>query len=153
MALQSSGEISFLQMQSEFGGGNPIGFNEYYRGGSYVPTSVGAPAGSWSSYQASYEPFVSYGFSFVFSSYNLTYINWGPLVGSFQGNLTTAVVDGFEYERGSQFRYQGPSKGTNESLTYYMVRRRTAATSVTVNTGIPASGTISMNQLYGGRNT
>jgi len=153
VALQGSGAISFLQMQSEFGGANPISMSEYYRGGSYVPTSVGLPAGSWSSYLAEREPYVSYGFYFIYTSLNYTHINWGPLVGSFQGNLTTAVVDGFEYERGGQFYYQGPSKGTYESQSYYMIRRRTAATSVTVNTGIPASGVISMNQLYGGRNT
>ena len=153
MALQGSGAISFLQMQSEFGGANPISMSEYYRGGSYVPTSVGLPAGPWSSYQAIREPYGGYGFHFVYSSLNFTYISWGPLVGSFQGNLTTAVVDGFEYERGSQFYYQGQSKGSFETQAFYMVRRRTTSTSLTVNTGIPASGAISMNQLYGGRNT
>lgn len=46
MALQGSGAISFSQIQSEFGGSNPISLSEYYRGGSYtsdnntsVPTS------------------------------------------------------------------------------------------------------------------
>ena len=153
MALQGSGAISFLQMQSEFGGANPISMSEYYRGGSYVPTSVGGAAGAWSSYQGIREEFVSYGFHFIYTSLDYTYINWGPVIGSFQGNLTTAVIDGFEYERGSQFYYQGANKNSFESQSYYMIRRRTTSTSVTVNTGIPASGTISMNQLYGGRNT
>jgi len=39
MALQSSGAITLAQVQSEFGGSNPININEYYRGGSYVPNS------------------------------------------------------------------------------------------------------------------
>lgn len=39
MALQSSGAISLLDIQNEFGGSNPIGINEYYRGGAYVPSS------------------------------------------------------------------------------------------------------------------
>lgn len=37
MVLQSSGAISLNDIQNEFGGANPIGLNEYYRGGSYVP--------------------------------------------------------------------------------------------------------------------
>ena len=39
MPLQSSGAISLSNVQSEFGGSNPIGINEYYRGGSNVPNS------------------------------------------------------------------------------------------------------------------
>ena len=37
MALPNSGSLSLSQIQSEFGGSNPIGLNEYYRGGSLVP--------------------------------------------------------------------------------------------------------------------
>ena len=34
MTMQSSGEITFAQIQTEHSGSNPIGLNEYYRGGS-----------------------------------------------------------------------------------------------------------------------
>lgn len=37
MAMPSSGAINFGQLQTEFGGSNPIGINEYYRSGTYVP--------------------------------------------------------------------------------------------------------------------
>jgi len=37
MALQSSGTISHDNIQTEFGGANPISLSEYYRGGTYVP--------------------------------------------------------------------------------------------------------------------
>lgn len=46
MALQSSGAITMAQIQTEFGGSNPISINEYYRGGSNVPdtgTNSGIP--------------------------------------------------------------------------------------------------------------
>ena len=36
MALQTSGTISLLDLQNTYGGSNPIGMSEYYRGGSYV---------------------------------------------------------------------------------------------------------------------
>jgi hypothetical protein len=39
MSLPSSGAINLGQVQTEFGGSNPIGMNEYYRGGTYVPPS------------------------------------------------------------------------------------------------------------------
>ena len=41
MALPSSGTITMPQIQAEFGGANPIGLNEYYRGGTYVPNWSG----------------------------------------------------------------------------------------------------------------
>lgn len=39
MTLQSNGAISFSNLQTEFGGSNPISLSEYYRGGAYVPSS------------------------------------------------------------------------------------------------------------------
>ena len=36
MALATTGAISFSQIQTEFGGGNPISLNEYYAGGVYT---------------------------------------------------------------------------------------------------------------------
>jgi hypothetical protein len=44
MAMPSSGTITFAQLQTEFGGSNPIGINEYYRGGGLVP-DIAANAG------------------------------------------------------------------------------------------------------------
>lgn len=37
MTLASSGQLTLNDIQGEFGGSNPIGLNEYYRGGSLVP--------------------------------------------------------------------------------------------------------------------
>lgn len=39
MALQSSGLIRLSQIQTEFGGSNPISLTEYYRNGSYVTSN------------------------------------------------------------------------------------------------------------------
>ena len=43
MALQSSGQISANNIQSELGGSNPIGLSEYYAGGAYTPAGAGPP--------------------------------------------------------------------------------------------------------------
>lgn len=40
MALASSGTLSLNDIQGEFGGSNPIGINEYYRGGSLVSNTT-----------------------------------------------------------------------------------------------------------------
>jgi hypothetical protein len=55
MVLQSSGAISLANIQTEFGGANPIGINEYYLNGVYttgsgatgVPTSGAISLGSF----------------------------------------------------------------------------------------------------------
>jgi hypothetical protein len=43
MTLPTSGVISLNDIQTEFGGSNPIGLNEYYKGGSYVTANDYAP--------------------------------------------------------------------------------------------------------------
>ena len=40
MALQSSGAISLGDIQTEYGGSNPISISEYYKNGSYVPETA-----------------------------------------------------------------------------------------------------------------
>jgi len=40
MALPNSGALSILDVVGEFGGAAPHGLEEYYRGGSYVPTTT-----------------------------------------------------------------------------------------------------------------
>lgn len=43
MSLPSSGPISFVDLQAEYGGANPIALNEYYSGGAYVgPNTSGS---------------------------------------------------------------------------------------------------------------
>lgn len=44
MALQASGTISLSQIQTEFGGSNPVSMSEYYRNGSYTTSNnTGVP--------------------------------------------------------------------------------------------------------------
>ncbi len=41
MALASSGQLKFSELQTEFGGENPISFSEYYGGGTIIGLSAG----------------------------------------------------------------------------------------------------------------
>jgi hypothetical protein len=40
MTIPSSGPVTFTDIQTEFGGSNPIALNEYYAGGTYVPAGT-----------------------------------------------------------------------------------------------------------------
>jgi hypothetical protein len=40
MAIPSSGPLTLSDIQTEFGGSNPISLNEYYAGGAYVPAGT-----------------------------------------------------------------------------------------------------------------
>lgn len=46
MTLQTSGAITLNDIQTEFGGSNPIGLDEYYAGGSYVPAGTSGTNGA-----------------------------------------------------------------------------------------------------------
>lgn len=151
MALQTSGPISLSQVQSEFGGSNPISMSEYYRGGANVPTTVGSSAGSYSSYQGNIS---TYYWSDTANSGTVS-LRWnGSNVGGFVSSATTYTTGGYQYQKGTLFTSDSGGGGKGEPTTYYYrIRRRTVGSSTTVNTSIPASGTISMNQFYGGRNS
>ena len=60
MALPASGPLTLQNIQTEFGGSNPIGINEYYAGGGLVPpgtsgTFGAVPSSGQISIQNSYE--------------------------------------------------------------------------------------------------
>jgi hypothetical protein len=46
MALPSSGPLTLADIQTEFGGTNPIGMNEYYAGGGLVPAGTSGTYGT-----------------------------------------------------------------------------------------------------------
>ena len=160
MALQTSGAISFLSLQYEFGGANPIGLNEYYKNGSngYVPSTIGGPAGSWGSYIT---PTTTYRWQVLWNGSTLlsVQLKWnGTTVYSTttqsNANLTQfSGVSGYDYGRGTLYSTSGGNKNDPFTTKLYKIRRRTTASSQTVNASIPTSGTISMNNMYGGRKT
>lgn len=46
MTLPSSGPLTLADIQTEFGGSNPISLSEYYAGGSYVPAGTSGTYGA-----------------------------------------------------------------------------------------------------------
>jgi hypothetical protein len=45
MSIPSSGQLTFSDLQNEYGGTNPIGLGEYYAGGSFVASGTGGNSG------------------------------------------------------------------------------------------------------------
>jgi hypothetical protein len=46
MTIPASGPLALTDIQTEFGGSNPIGLNEYYAGGTYVPAATSGTYGA-----------------------------------------------------------------------------------------------------------
>jgi hypothetical protein len=144
MAMPASGSpISFSQMQTEFGGSNPIGFNEYYLNGSYVPSF--------------YEPAYSLGVNSVRRRVQGTETDvweWhfnSVLVSTLPPNSSTGLVtpSGVDYQRGTgQDNVEGSSKIGGES-TDFIDYNWSIQKTIVANINIPTSGTISLSQFYG----
>lgn len=166
MALQTSGQISLSQIQTEFGGANPTFMSEYYRGGSYVPSTLGGPAGAWSSYLNTWSGVNSRTYAWeveTFGEFIFLRLHWAgvEIYSSYAAGIQNETqINGltdlggtrYDYGRGSPFTYIQGDKGTPNHYMY-PIRRRTSETSETVNAGIPASGQIGLLQFYGGRKT
>lgn len=83
MVLQSSGAISLANIQTEFGGANPIGLNEYYLNGAYTTGSgaTGVPTSGQISLGSFYSKSKITGSAWlptaVQSDYNIFGLPWG----------------------------------------------------------------------------
>jgi hypothetical protein len=146
MALPASGAISLSQVQTEFGGANPIDMSEYYRGGANVPASksvtvlVREPGPGTTNWDAT-------SLVRVPNSGLSTWMWRGTTVAVINSGISSVVVNGWTYVRGGIFR---PAANHDD----WQLRRQQNQTTVTnMNVNIPASGGISFNQLYGGTKT
>lgn len=125
MALQTSGAISLANVQTEFGGVNPISISEYYG------KVAGIPASGTISLSHFYgksniirEPesgeYYALGTThwMVVSGNNLTSVKWNgvfPIAGQ-SGQLSSYSVSGYTY-------YRGTYRGKDKMGTYYGVYR------------------------------
>jgi uncharacterized delta-60 repeat protein len=92
MTLPTSGPLTFANIQTEFGGSNPIGINEYYAGGAYVAAGTtgtygAVPSSGQISVQNFYgtSAFIPTGWISLLSSSTYDYANAGAVDSS--GNV------------------------------------------------------------------
>jgi hypothetical protein len=161
MALQTSGSISLEDIESEFGGGNPISIGDYYRGGSYVPASI--TTSTVLREPSSGESYIKENICWVKVSgtYQYTWVYWGneKIFESTDNTLTSVVVNGKTYYRDSyrETDTQQTGFGGGNMMVYnkfYGIHRSSGSTTTTsVNGNVPTSGQISLSDFYGGRKT
>tara|TARA_R100000231_G_scaffold99610_1_gene74223 strand:+ start:204 stop:830 length:627 start_codon:yes stop_codon:yes gene_type:complete len=151
MTMQSSGAISLSQIQTEFGGSNPISMNEYYVGGANVSSNIGAfnPNGIPSSGSIAFNDF--YGASGCAETWSAT-VNpaartapyndgagseyWG-YYGSLQATITDTTPDNGTVLSGATI--------TKMFHGRYTIDLGKAGTSITHNTQFEISGVTSSN--------
>ena len=156
MALQTSGPISLLDLQNEFGGSNPISISEYYRGGGLVPatttTTTYEPGPGTSNY---YYSLTSPLYGWVEDEYYpyTVYIYWNDAVitsftQSYQGEISVDTYGGWTYVRFSSPTATNVNIGDGTTYSVYQIRRQ-QSTTTDINTSVPTSGTISLSNFYG----
>jgi len=156
--LHTSGAISLSQLQSHFGGSNPISMGEYYRNASYVPSiyTVTTTTTITTSQPASGSYFVAYngttGYEWrVVGLTPVTHIYWNGATITTSGSATAT-----SYTSGGWTYYRSTYERTDYTLVRYRIYRQqttttTSTNTTNINTGIPTSGMISMSQFYGGQ--
>lgn len=148
MALPSSGQISLLDLQNEYGGSSPISMSEYYRNGPYVPNSITSGTvrdpSSGDYYVEGYYSWIT-----QVGTNEVVMIQWdGSTIFSYDGSSFTSItIGGYTYYRGD-FR-----KETDIPSWQWYGLYRTYSTTILVNQNVPTSGQISLSNFYGGRKT
>ena len=150
MALQTSGAISLLNLQNEFGGSNPISISEYYRGGGLVPSttttyqpasgfaevSLSTPFNGWAQRQDS--PYTVR----IFWNSNTQVVEFS---GADLGSPSSYTTGGWTYYRDTNATFTNiPFVGANYDV--WEIRRQQT---VNINTSVPTSGQISLSNFYG----
>jgi hypothetical protein len=147
MALPSSGIITMQDLQDEYGGGHPIDIVEYYRNGSYVPSTI------YTNYNFAYDVYSAsnqtYWYTDSTSETSGIYIG-GTLVrsgASYSSTSWTSNIGG-----GTRTYTRASYKGSFNQFNYYSYNRYDTLIE-SVNQNVPTSGTISLSDFYGGRKT
>ena len=143
---------NMANIQSALGGSNPISLSEYYRGGSFVPTTrsttVREPtSGEYYSWPSN--PYTWWEQLYSGSPLYATARWFGTSYNAPSYTSTSVTSGAYTYFRGALQRYLSDSYGNGYAL-YGLYR--TSGSTISINTSVPSSGTISISQLYGAEN-
>lgn len=161
--LQSSGPIAISNIKNLFGGPTSPSLSNYYRGGSYIPSTKTVSTIAYEPPDGNtflgLVPSSESGYWWIYSMYkgvwfirnNGTSVIWWNDV-----MLIDGTISGTSWTSGAYTYYAGSQMDSNFSTSCYCYLwyaykiRRTTGGSVTVNinTGIPSSGTIKLSQFY-----
>ena len=143
---QTSGTLSLSTIQTVMGGANPISMSEYYRGGSYVPSTKPTVV-TEGPFVSADNPGGPYG---VFEGGN-QYANWNGTAVATSYNIVSSWTNGsYTYYKGAlnYSYYTAGGYGSSGYWNYWYAISRTYASSATINTSVPGSGGISISHFY-----
>lgn len=151
MTLPASGTLSFSQIQTEFGGSNPISFSEYYKNGSNVPSTV-SEAVTASSLTGSYAPNARYpaigGYDPQINTFSRLYTHalWGDngSVGSMDMTFNVSKTGTYNYYFGWFIQNSNAASGN----TYFYANGSLIATHNNAgsnNNTVSVTGTLSLS--------
>jgi len=136
-----TGPITLLDLQNEYGGSNPISLSEYYRGGGRVNTSKT----STSNYRDRYVVGETYWFTDSDRNKSGYYLN-GSAIATNYSYSTTSVYQ--QIGASKNYTQRGSYKGAFGQFRYYRLITFTES-QVSINTTVPSSGVISLNDFKG----
>ena len=145
--LPSSGALSINDIAGVMGGTAPHSLSEYYRGGGLTPSTrtvtVREPT-SGEYYTIGSDSFVDIGSSSTSVYWGGSAVATGLPVG------TSSYSSGiYTYYRAS---YQQQTGGGYLPVEYWYGIYRTSQSTVSINTGVPSSGAVSISNFYGAEN-
>ena len=156
MALQTSGTISINDLRAEFGDSGSSSLSEFYRGGGLVPatetTTTYDPGPGTTDYEYSLTSPL-YGWVQDESSPYTNYLYWNDVEfvqftdSAFNATSSYTHTDGWTYIRDSSPSATGIDLG-DIIVSVFQIRRQ-QSTTTNINTGVPTSGTISLDDFYG----
>jgi hypothetical protein len=143
MAIQSSGPISFQDLQDEYGGGHPINIAEYYKNGAYVPSSITEYYNyQYGIYSASAQTYWYTDSDTGTSGMYLNGVNW----------RTNGSYNNTQFLSGTRTYIRATYQGAYYQFKFYSYNTYDITNS-SVNQNVPTSGAISLSNFYGGRKT
>jgi hypothetical protein len=143
MALPPSGTITLLNLQTEFGGTNPIGLNEYYRGGGLVPNvpaNANVPTSGAISLSNFYGATAVTGFTATLTGGGITYANNASPANDSIGDTT---IYGGSGTVNYLVKYSSGSLSFQKSLTW-------GSTVYMLGTAFDSSDSFYISGTYGG---
>jgi hypothetical protein len=156
-------QYNMANIRDALGGSNPVSLSQYYRGGARVPSTRNTTVQTRDPTSGEY--YVRYGFTNRYywgqnsSGYNpgstagssLAYFA-NALIFSSSSNVSSYTSGNVTYYRGTFQLFEFYSSYC-ESLNYFGIYKiTTTGGTVSINTGVPSSGQISISQLYGAEN-
>lgn len=107
MALPSSGPISLLDIQNEFGGSNPISISEYYGVDTGVPTSGTISLSNFYG-TASFTPAINTNGLYIYYDMRYSYPGSGSVLSDMSGNGNNGTITGSPtFSGGNSFVFDG----------------------------------------------